>query len=199
MTKDELRTRYKEIDCAIDVKDGWLSLVNELCGALEATGIAFKISCIKEKFGGLRCYVDFEGSASDADYNKAWDIIAQYEDKSLSVCQECSKPGLLRESGWIRTLCKDHSEGYKPSLFKATMDHKCRSAWNTCPECNLPSCTACSVACFQCVDAWRHKACGQKHADATKHWGHVNDLEYLVASIGTVGKAANILHGDHLA
>jgi hypothetical protein len=28
--------------------------------------------------------------------------------KSLTVCELCGAPGVLRSSGWIRTLCDEH-------------------------------------------------------------------------------------------
>ena len=54
---------------------------------------------------------------------------------------------------------------------------------NTCSECNQSSCINCSAACFECVDAWRHKDCAMTHIVTTKHWGQLNDLEYLVDSV----------------
>ena len=54
---------------------------------------------IKEKFGGLRFYVD--GTT------ELLDFIDEMEAKSLTICEKCGKPGKPREGGWILTLCDE--------------------------------------------------------------------------------------------
>jgi hypothetical protein len=52
--------------------------------------------------------------------------------------------------------------------------------FDTCPECFLPCCRNCGVACYECVKAWRHWHCGKDHMNKTYHQGWLNDLNYLV-------------------
>jgi hypothetical protein len=57
---------------------------------------------VKEKFGGLRIYVN------DADDNIRLRIeTAQLE--SFRTCEICGQPGTRREGGWIKTLCDEHA------------------------------------------------------------------------------------------
>jgi len=61
-----------------------------------------RISQVKEKFGGLRFYIN-HGT------NEIFDLIHEYENKSYTVCEVCGKAGKCRNDiGWIRTLCEEH-------------------------------------------------------------------------------------------
>jgi hypothetical protein len=62
---------------------------------------------VKEKFGGLRFYVDRSDSAVDA-------LISMAESMSYRTCEVCGSPGKSRNGGWIRTLCDTHAaeQGY---------------------------------------------------------------------------------------
>jgi hypothetical protein len=68
----------------------------------EASSIQFKILQVKEKFGGLRVYV-----------NDANDAIRQRIEtaalESFHTCEICGQPGELREESWIKTLCDEHN------------------------------------------------------------------------------------------
>jgi hypothetical protein len=59
------------------------------------------IQQIKEKFGGLRFYVD----RSDHDQDLA---ISFAEAMSNRVCEVCGRPGHHRQGGWVKTLCDEH-------------------------------------------------------------------------------------------
>lgn len=193
MTKQELRDKYPQITCAIDIKEGWIPLVDDACKELVSESINFEITCIKEKFGGLRMYTD-QNNISGEKKSKIWDICLKYENKSLVVCDVCSKPGMLRLGGWIRTLCNAHSEGKRPSIIKMAKDHICNRSWGTCPECKQQLCSACCLACYSCVDAYRHASCAKKHHEETKHDGNINDLVYHIASVEFASEA-NLLYG----
>ncbi|HWY53919.1 MAG TPA: hypothetical protein VNZ03_05620 [Terriglobales bacterium] len=66
---------------------------------------------MKEKFGGLRIYVNF---ANDTIHQRLF--AAQLE--SLHACEVCGQPGELREDDWIKTLCDEHAggRGAQPSV-----------------------------------------------------------------------------------
>lgn len=79
-----------------DVADGWEPLIRELSAKLDPLGVvAFQV---KEKFGGLRFYID---GGSD----EAYDLIDDAADRSTSICEECGEPGMVRGHRWVRTLC----------------------------------------------------------------------------------------------
>jgi hypothetical protein len=57
------------------------------------------IAQIKEKFGGLRYYIG--GEKTDVEI-----LISEAEALAYQTCEECGRPGVLREEfSWIVTLC----------------------------------------------------------------------------------------------
>jgi len=58
---------------------------------------------VKEKFGGLRFYVQ---AATDKHYN----YISFAESMSYRTCEECGAPGKRYTDGWHRVLCDIHAE-----------------------------------------------------------------------------------------
>jgi hypothetical protein len=60
-------------------------------------------SQVKEKFGGLRFYVN---GAID----KHWNFISFAENMSYRTCEECGAPGKTYTNGWHTTLCDIHAD-----------------------------------------------------------------------------------------
>jgi hypothetical protein len=58
---------------------------------------------VKEKFGGLRFYVQ---AATDKHYQ----YISFAESMSYHTCEECGAPGKTYTDGWHRTLCDIHAD-----------------------------------------------------------------------------------------
>ena len=56
---------------------------------------------VKEKYGGLRFYIE-GGTVEMANY------IDFAEALSLHVCEECGAPGDTRNNSWVKTLCERH-------------------------------------------------------------------------------------------
>lgn len=83
--------------------DGWYDLIEELSEKLEPFGVV--AAQVKEKFGGLRFYLDYPKHLSDEDMEKVREIKNEAEEKSYKTCENCGEPGELRRGGWIRTLC----------------------------------------------------------------------------------------------
>jgi hypothetical protein len=91
----------------LEISNGWFGLVKELIEDCIALGWDKQICQIKEKFGGLRFYIN---SASDEIFNK----ISEAEDKSMEVCEVTGLPGQLRtDIGWYRTLSDEEYEKIK--------------------------------------------------------------------------------------
>jgi hypothetical protein len=101
------------------VGDGWLPLIDELVTNLKALGWDCKLSCVKEKFGGLRFYTnslqfDFKTGKSmpTAQSNLTKEmglLIGDAEQRSLTICEECGAPGVpVSLSGWAATRCNAH-------------------------------------------------------------------------------------------
>lgn len=53
---------------------------------------------VKEKFGGLRFYMNYYVEEIE-------ELINEAEEKSYKTCERCGAPGKSREGGWIITLC----------------------------------------------------------------------------------------------
>jgi hypothetical protein len=91
--------------------DGWFDILWRLCEELEplvaefeqAGGQKFEVLQVKEKFGGLRFYVNCrkEGAIRQR--------IGIAVDESFRTCEICGQPGTLREDSWIKTLCDEHN------------------------------------------------------------------------------------------
>ena len=78
---------------------GWNQIIKDLIADLISLGWDKEICCIKEKFGGLRFYIN---SGSDEIYNR----IIEAERLSYEVCEVTGEPGELRNDlGWYSTLC----------------------------------------------------------------------------------------------
>ena len=94
----------------IECGDGWYAVVDRLCQACEleiealiAKGVAHeswpRVAQIKEKVGTLRFYL--AGQATEALQSQ----IQQAEIETRSTCEQCGKPGLLRDGRWRKTQC----------------------------------------------------------------------------------------------
>lgn len=88
------------------VSDGWLGIIKRLIEDLIELGWDKEICQVKEKFGGLRFYIN---TGSEA----IWQRIQLAESSSYITCEKCGELGQVRGDGWITTLCEKHSEGKK--------------------------------------------------------------------------------------
>ena len=79
--------------------DGWFDLIDRLSAEITDIDPDVRVMQVKEKFGGLRFYVD---SAPD----EVYELITDAEERSFSICERCGSPGKPSDcSGWIKTLC----------------------------------------------------------------------------------------------
>jgi hypothetical protein len=93
------------INCGFfEIGDGWFPLIKELIEDLISLGWDKQTCQVKEKFGGLRFYIN---TGSD----EIFDRISKAEEDSYKICEKCGKPGELRNDiGWYRTLCDEEYE-----------------------------------------------------------------------------------------
>jgi hypothetical protein len=83
-----------------DFGAGWNDIILDLHNKLVKEYPDYFIAQIKEKFATLRYYT---GPLSEL----GWGYIRGAEDLSAITCEECGRPGSLREDGyWILTLCE---------------------------------------------------------------------------------------------
>ena len=99
-----------------DCGDGWYWLIDKLCSNLQwntdknnRDGEYPQVVAVqvKEKFGGLRFYVQGGTSEQHA-------VISFVESLSYSVCESCgTTKNMGRTSGWIASICEDCSKEQK--------------------------------------------------------------------------------------
>jgi len=98
------------------VDDGWFDIIYSLSQKLEHEIIKYKRDNpnasaddiprafqVKEKFGGLRFYMD---GKSTKEMNEA---ISEAEQKADKTCERCSSGGQIVKNGrgWVKTLCSN--------------------------------------------------------------------------------------------
>jgi hypothetical protein len=84
-----------------DVNDGWFKLIYDLSTNIAKINPKCETCQVKEKFGGLRFYVDHGDEAT-------YKLISKAEEDSFKICEVCGLPGKLNEEGWISVKCKMH-------------------------------------------------------------------------------------------
>lgn len=85
-----------------ECNEGWYPLIQKLIEDLIQLGWNKQVTQVKEKFGGLRFYIN-EGS------DEIHTRITKAEVESYTICEQCGAPGeIQRDIGWYRTLCDSH-------------------------------------------------------------------------------------------
>lgn len=90
--------------------DGWFDIINDLCNCImevcERNRIpAPEVECVKEKFAGLRFYLDVPFTDPVTD-EAVYKFISKIEAHSFYVCEACGRDGELATTGcWVKTLC----------------------------------------------------------------------------------------------
>jgi len=92
----------------VEIPPGWRDLVAECHKQLLQIYPEYKLSQVKEKFGGLRYYV---GPIPKDLATQFYATVGEFEDKSYQICQVCGEPGHLQLIGtWYYTLCQVHGD-----------------------------------------------------------------------------------------
>lgn len=89
------------------VGEGWYGIIKDMIAELVEFGWDKRVSQVKEKFGGLRFYIENTPEGANG-------ILIKYEALSYSICETCSEAGSLRKGGWMKTLCDEHADGKEP-------------------------------------------------------------------------------------
>lgn len=85
---------------------GWDNLIQTLCEGINSHVKHNKcppvhITQIKEKYGSLRFYYYGGDDIVDGMVRMA-ELVSEY------TCEQCGKPGKIRDDGWLKTLCDEH-------------------------------------------------------------------------------------------
>lgn len=88
------------------VGEGWHPLLMRLHGQLLDAAPGYVISQVKEKYGGLRVYLELTETENGWLMPEGVDaLIEAAEEESLHTCEFCGAPGEPRPGGWVKTLC----------------------------------------------------------------------------------------------
>lgn len=119
----------------LETGDGWYDLLDECMAKMQLicdlastpeNEVQVIAEQIKSKFGSLRFYYHVEGLENlDPEKSKIiWNIISDIENvadsKSSRTCEICGKNGKTNESGWLTTLCEEHSKKKSKPLDDVT-------------------------------------------------------------------------------
>lgn len=89
------------------VDQGWYPLIKDLIVDLIELGWDKQTCQVKEKFGGLRFYIN---GGSDEIHKR----ISKAEGDSYEICESCGEKGELRKDlGWYWTFCDAHYQEKK--------------------------------------------------------------------------------------
>lgn len=90
-----------------EINKGWYGIVKDLISDLIELGWDKQTCQVKEKFGGLRFYIN-------AGNDKIYERIGEAENLSYKTCEETGLPGELRtDIGWYRTLSDEEYQKIK--------------------------------------------------------------------------------------
>ncbi|MFD9826391.1 hypothetical protein ACFWXB_02845 [Tsukamurella tyrosinosolvens] len=88
---------------ALDIGPGWYPIIVALDRALSAIDPDYQLVQVKEKFGGLRYYVEFEPDRARSGFDA---LIREAELRSERTCEVCgAEGGPAHRGSWVRTLC----------------------------------------------------------------------------------------------
>lgn len=105
---------------SLDVGPGWYRLIVDLDRELAAIDPGFQLIQIKEKFGGLRYFVEFEPDRPRPGFDE---LIRAAERRSERTCEQCGGDGgLTRRGSWVRTLCAADAEASGFTLDESAPD-----------------------------------------------------------------------------
>lgn len=107
---ERLGRRHRAIfgNCPFECGPGWRWLWEAGAEMIKDNGVprGFRSSQLKEKFGTIRWYYD-----AREDRECSQDIVDAVEQLSAYTCEDCGKPGRVRQGGWMRCLCPEHANG----------------------------------------------------------------------------------------
>lgn len=117
----------------LECGNGWYNLIWKMCEKLEQLNIkSFRFTQIKEKFGTLRAYYDYDlpkrkfrglKAKERRKVKRTWkiwnyqidQIICEAEEKSAITCSSCGNPGKrIGKSSWSSIIC-EKCNGEKPT------------------------------------------------------------------------------------
>ena len=110
-TREDVPIEGCELTLLDDMPRGWrIAFGEEMCERIQAVlekgnfVNEYRITQIKEKFGGLRWY---DNGGPIEIYDELQDIIEEYEEKSFLICAVCGAPATKVSQGWYYPFCDE--------------------------------------------------------------------------------------------
>lgn len=106
----------------ISCGDGWYLLIDQICQKIEEVYVQIPAEYkdelfltaaqVKEKFGGLRFYIDASCGSRPrpAQLDALYQAINRAEAESMQTCEECGATGNRGGKYWMATLCEKHAD-----------------------------------------------------------------------------------------
>lgn len=107
--ESKLKSAFPKIfdkDFYFQCGDGWYDLIYDLSSQIQKIcddRLCEQVTAaqVKEKFGGLRYYID-------GGNQKIFDLIYSAEEQSLTICEETGNRGSIHsKKGYMKTLCPE--------------------------------------------------------------------------------------------
>lgn len=104
--------RYAFSFYKFECSDGWFDLIRETSRKVVALDPLMRIAQVKEKFGGLRYYIDAPHQNAD----EIRIIVQEAENLSFGICEGCGKSvpkemerseKMPHEPSWLYTVCSE--------------------------------------------------------------------------------------------
>lgn len=106
----------------VECNEGWYNIIDELTKEISEIAVKYlptderlriNVVQIKEKFGGLRYYVNYY-DMNDDDIQRIEHVIRNAEMKTFAVCEDCGGNGyrVSPRRYWMKTLCADCQNKY---------------------------------------------------------------------------------------
>lgn len=97
-----------------NVGPGWQKLVEFTHHYLNLIDPGYKVLQIKEKFGGLRYYVELSQELDEQDVAICNNLVSLAEEISFRICEDCGGKGNVQSmDGWLKTFCVQDAEKAK--------------------------------------------------------------------------------------
>ena len=94
-----------------EVGVGWAPIVLQCHRELQHLDPGYRITQIKEKFGGLRYYFQSTVPFDAITYDIMHHIVNTAEEHCARTCELCGAEGNSRHNGgWYKTLCDGHAK-----------------------------------------------------------------------------------------
>jgi hypothetical protein len=91
-----------------EIGEGWKPLIEKLLKDIQEEIVKsslehVEVLQVKEKWGGLRFYIQGDNDAIS-------EMVGIAEDASYKICEKCGEVGEATKKGWIKVLCPKHME-----------------------------------------------------------------------------------------